>query len=126
MEAGETNLASNYRPISILCNLSKLCEEVIHKRLMNYPDKFEILPENQFGSRKKKYSFQAATSLFKQIEANWRSKVKTDCVFVDLGKTFDAVNQSVSLKKMNHVGLRCFSHKYTLLKWITSSVVFKI
>ena len=29
-KAGETNLASNYRPISILGNLSKLFEKVIH------------------------------------------------------------------------------------------------
>ena len=56
-------------------------------------------------------SVQAATSLFKQIEANWRSKVKTNCVFVDFRKAFDAVDHSVLLKKLNHVAVRGISHK---------------
>ena len=49
LNAGETNLPSNYRPISILGNLSKLFENVIHKKLMNYLEKFGILSENQYG-----------------------------------------------------------------------------
>ena len=63
-KAGKTNLASNYRPISILGNLSKLFEKVIHKRLMNYLEKFGILSKNQYGFRKKD-SVQSATSYFK-------------------------------------------------------------
>ena len=53
---GETNLVSIYRPISILGNLSKLFEKVIHKRLMNYLENFGILSENQYEFRKKKDS----------------------------------------------------------------------
>ena len=66
-KAGVSNLASNYRPISILGNLSKLFEKVLHERLMKYLEKFGILSENQYGFRKKKDSIQAATSLFKRI-----------------------------------------------------------
>ena len=65
-KAGEKNLASNYRPISILGNLSKIFEKVIHRRLMNYLEKFSILLENQYGFRKKKDSIQAATLLYKK------------------------------------------------------------
>ena len=32
-------------------------------------------------------------------------------VFVDFRKAFDAVDQSVLLKKLNHVGIRGFFHK---------------
>ena len=49
--------------------------------------------------------------LFKQMEANWRSKVKTNCVFVDFRNAIDAVDHSVFLKKLNHVGIRGISHK---------------
>ena len=62
----EKNLASNYRPISILGNLSKVFEKVIHERLMNYLEKFSLLSENQYGFRKKKNSNEAATSLYKK------------------------------------------------------------
>ena len=50
---GEKNLTSNYRPISILGNLSKIFEKVIHKRLMNSLEKVSILSENQYGFKKK-------------------------------------------------------------------------
>ena len=110
-KAGENNLASNCRPLSILGNLSKLFEKDIHKRLMNYLEKLGIFSENQYGFRKKKVSVQAAISLFKQIAANWKSKVATNCVFVDFRKAFDAVDHSVLLKKLNHVGIRSLFHK---------------
>ena len=110
-KAGETNLASNYRPVSILGNLLKLFEKVIQKRLIKNLEKFGNLSETQNGFRKKKDSVQAATTLFKQIEANWRSKVKTNCVFVDFRKAFDAVDHSVLLKNLNHLGIRGISHK---------------
>ena len=52
---------------------------------MNYLEHFGILSKYQNGYRKKKDSVQAATSFFKQIEANW--------------------------KKLNHVGIRGLSYK---------------
>ena len=80
-KAGESILPSNERPIFVLGTLSKLFEKVLHKRLRNYLEKTAILSKKQYGFRKKKDSAQAATSLLKQIEANWRSKVKTNSVF---------------------------------------------
>ena len=64
-KAGEKNLVSNYRPISILGNLSKVFGKVVRERLMNYLEKFSLLSENQYGFRKKKNSMQAATSHIK-------------------------------------------------------------
>ena len=52
---GQTNLASIYRPISILGNLSKLFEKVIHKRLMNYLEKRESFQKINTGSEKKSF-----------------------------------------------------------------------
>ena len=72
--------------------------------------KLGIFSKNQYGFRKKD-SVQAATSLFKQIEGNWRSKVKTNCVFVDFRKAFDAVDHSGLLKKLIHVDFRGISQK---------------
>ena len=84
---GHKTLPSNYRPISILGNLSKIYEKVIHKRLMSYLEKFSLLSENQYGFRKKKDSVQAATSLWKSIQANWEAKTKVVGIFLDfLGK----------------------------------------
>ena len=47
---------------------------------MNYLEKFSILSENQNGFRKKKDCLQAATLLWKKIQSNWKSEVKTNCI----------------------------------------------
>ena len=52
-KADDRKLTSNYRPISILGNVSKIFERIIHKTLMNYLEKFSILSDNQYGFRKK-------------------------------------------------------------------------
>ena len=64
-KAGDRKLTSKYRPISIWGNLSKIFEEIIHRRLMNLFEKFSTLSENQYGFRKKKDSVQAAIFLWK-------------------------------------------------------------
>ena len=35
-------ISANYRPISILPVLSKIREKLVHKRLINYLDKYEL------------------------------------------------------------------------------------
>ena len=109
-KADDRKLTSNYRPISILGNVSKIFERIIHKTLMNYLEKFSILSDNQYGFRKKKDSIQAATFLWKQIQANWKAKMKTNCFFVDFRKAFDSVDHEVLLQKLYHIGVRGTSH----------------
>ena len=45
------------------------------------------------------------------MEANWESKARTICVFVDSRKTFDSVDQNIFLEKLYHIGIRGISHK---------------
>ena len=48
---GNLDKTENNRPISLLSNLSKIFERVIHKRLSCYLSKEKVLYENQFGFR---------------------------------------------------------------------------
>ena len=47
------NKCENYRPISLLPNLSKLFERAMHSRLYDFLEKSHILYDLQFGFRKK-------------------------------------------------------------------------
>ena len=67
---GKKASPSNYRPISILGNLSKIFEKLIQKRLIRYLVKFSLLTENKVGFRKKKDTVQATALLWKTIQSN--------------------------------------------------------
>ena len=47
------NKCENYRPISLLSNLSKLFERAMHTRLYEFLEKYNIFYNLQFGFRKK-------------------------------------------------------------------------
>ena len=40
---------NNYRPVSLLCTLSKVLERVMYSRIIEYLKTFKILLDNQFG-----------------------------------------------------------------------------
>lgn len=46
---GDEKNISNYRPVSILCNFSKIFEKAINTRLCEFLNKFEIITEAQHG-----------------------------------------------------------------------------
>ena len=51
-KAGDTQLCTNYRPISVLCVLSKIFERLVYNQLMGYVNDRKILYKLQFGFRK--------------------------------------------------------------------------
>ena len=73
---------------------------------MNSLEKVSILSENQYGFKKKKGCLQAHTLLRKKIQSNWKSTVKTNCIFVDFKKAFDSVDHKLLLQKLCHIGIR--------------------
>ena len=42
----------NYRPISLLSNINKLLEKIIHERTYNFLEKYKCLYKHQYGFRK--------------------------------------------------------------------------
>ena len=52
-EKGDILLTKNFRPISLLSNINKIFEKLMHKRLYDFLEKQEFIFENQFGFRKR-------------------------------------------------------------------------
>ena len=46
---GDSQDYNNYRPVSLVSNLSKLIEKITHKRIYNFLEKHSLLFEKQYG-----------------------------------------------------------------------------
>ena len=94
-------LVSNYRPISLLSNINKIFEKIMHKRIYSFLEKFNLLYRLQFGFRSKYSTSHALIHMTETIRAALDSGFVTCGIFVDFQKAFDTVNHEILLKKWN-------------------------
>ncbi len=62
---------NNYRPISLLSNVSKVLEKVVHKRLYSYLIRNKILYDKQYGFRPKWSTIDAITDFTADVLLPW-------------------------------------------------------
>lgn len=65
---------SNYRPISILPQFSKILEKLFTNRLDNFIEKNNILNDDQYGFRNNRSTALALTELIEEITDNIDNK----------------------------------------------------
>ena len=98
--------SENYRPISLLSNISKIFERAMYNRIELFLNDFEIIYKLQFGFRKKMSTNHALLSITEEIRRNLDNKTFSCGVFVDLEKAFDTVNHKILTSKLEHYGIR--------------------
>ena len=103
---GDKTHCEDYRPISLLSNISKLFERVMYVRLENFLKSSDILHKYQFGFRKQHSKNHTLLSIVEKIRSSLDKKMYTCGVFIDLEKAFDTVNHKILLSKLNHYGIR--------------------
>ena len=101
--------SSNYRPISLLSNISKVFQKAMHSRLYDFLNKYNHLYKNQFASRN---SYSTNHVLITNTETI-REAIDRDeysCrVFLNFQKAFDTVNREILIGNLNHYGVRAVS-----------------
>ena len=102
----DKNKCENYRPISLLSNISKFFERIMHSRVYRFLEKYNLLYKNQFGFRKKHSTNHAILSIVEDIHENLACNNFVCGVFIDLEKAFDTVNHEILLQKLNFYGIR--------------------
>ena len=112
---GSKTAPQNYRPISLLCLVSKIIEKVIHDQTQGFLDKNDITYKCQSGFRKFFSTDSCLSYLNNKIATGFESGLYTGMILIDLQKAFDTVNHDILLKNMEFIG---FSEGTT--KWFKS------
>ena len=103
---GEKNQLSNYRPIALLNNFSKIYEKIISERLISFFEKESILSTYQNGFRKKKSTIRAIYQALDRVLDSLNLKKDTVAMYLDLSKAFDSVVPEILLSKLELYGVR--------------------
>ena len=105
----------NYRPISLLCCISKLFEKCIYKYLHNYIVDHNILSSHQSGFRKGDSTLNQLLFITNEFSKALDEGREIRVVFFDISKAFDRVWHKGLLSKLKSIGI-----KGNLYNWICS------
>lgn len=103
---GDHNDLSNYRPISILCSVSKIFELNIKKQLCNFFTKYNLLTTSQHGYTKGKGTETALSELQNTIVNALDNRKHVLGLFVDFSRAFECVDHKLLLTKLFKYGVR--------------------
>ena len=102
----DPELFNNYRPVSLLCTVSKLFEKIMYNRLLSFLDIYKILFSYQFGFRKHHSTYMALMTLMDNLINCLDNGEYVIGIFLDFSKAFDTVDHSILLQKLSSYGIR--------------------
>jgi hypothetical protein len=115
---GPKENVNNYRPISILCSLSKILERHVNNYLYQFLDNSNVLHSNQSGFRPQYSCATALTGLADTWLAALNKGKLVGITFIDLQKAFDSVDHKTLMYK-----LKLYGCSDICLEWFKSYIV---
>ena len=103
-QRGSRKIVSNYRPISLLSNLSKLLESIVFKQLLDHVAHY--LPIHQSGFRKGDNTMFQLIRIVQKLSGAIETGQYAFSCFYNLSKAFDRVWHAELLCKLEHLGVR--------------------
>ena len=102
-KSGSKGDVSNYRPISLLCCVSKVLERIVYNQIFQAVSPF--ISPRQFGFLPNHSTLQQLLIFIDGIVNNMDSKTQTDTIYFDLRKAFDTVPHPSLLNKLRSLGI---------------------
>ena len=102
---GDKSDKTNYRPISLLSNTSKILEKIVYKRLYEYMTGNNLLIEQNSGFKRNDSTVNQLLKIVHQIYQDINDGKDTCLVFLDISKAFDKVWHEGLLFKIKRLGI---------------------
>ena len=114
-KSGSRSDPDNYRPISILCSLSKIIEKHVYENFFKYLTTHNLITPFQSGFMK----YNSCETGLTSVVNKWYSEIDrgnlVGTVNIDLSKAFNLLNHDILLAK-----LKCYGVSENTLKWFKS------
>ena len=98
----DRTLDKNYRPVSLLPNVSKVFERILQTQLLSYMEKF--LSPVLCGYRKRNNTQSALITLIEKMKESLGNNGLAVAVLMDLTKAFDTINHELLIAKLHAYG----------------------
>ena len=105
----------NYRPVSILCTISKIFEHIVYEQVEKYVSEHNLIYQFQSGFRPGYSTDTCLIHLMDHIKMQSKDGHYTGMVMLDLQKAFDTVDHLILMSK-----LRCMGFNESSMKWFKS------
>jgi hypothetical protein len=110
---GNSSNPADYRPISLLCPISKIMEEIVFNTLQSHVVRLWALPDEQHGFRKGRSVTSQLLETFNDFTSHLENKKCVDAIYFDFAKAFDTVPHNKLIQKLEDIGI-----SGSLLNWL--------
>ena len=102
-KSGDKSNVSNYRPISLLCIISKILEKIIYNHTASFLS--DYFTKHQFGFLPSRSSLQQLLLYINDLVTAKEASCQVDTIYVDFRKAFDTVSHATLLNKLRNLGI---------------------
>ena len=104
-KSGDKSNVKNYRPISLLCIVSKVLEHLVYNKVSTFIVNNNILCHQQFGFRQHHSTTQQLLLFLGNVHKALNNCPQCDVIYLDLKKAFDSVPHQELLLKLWKAGV---------------------
>ena len=112
---GDKSKVESYRPVSLLCGISKVFERIVANSIKDHLESNNLISEKQSGFKKGDSTVNQLIYFYEIVSSAFENGEEVRAIYLDISKAFDKIWHRGLLHK-----LRAFGFKNEMLAWFKS------